>query len=460
MIKSRNKNKMSIYKKLVFSYVQFSLLLIILLGLSLFGVFWLQTSGRMNGAEPYNVASEAACKENMTGISGLNGWVEKLDESYQVSKIYGEKQTGSRNYTVDDLFELINGNQDSSCEYIGFLNPSTDSTGYYLIQYHRADIQLKPTVMYSTENSRPLWSRLVAVIFLALFIGACVLMGTYLSRRIRRPLADLSDGMSRVKAGEEGVILDFQAEAEFAEIRDAFNIMTRSLAAARQEKEEAEERKNKMLLELSHDIRTPITTINSFAVALEEDMVQEADKPQYYRTIRTKAIQVSRLADDMFTMLKMKSSDYQLQKKQDNICEFLRRLCAEYYPVVEERGLQMSAVIPEGDILYEADYPLLARVLGNLLTNAVMYNRTGRQVEVRLEPKERQMVITVADDGEAVAASIRDRLFDDFVRGDGARKSDGGTGLGLSIAKAIIVKHGGQISYQYQDEKNCFIIRL
>jgi len=452
--------KISIYKKLVLSYILFSLLMIIMMAISLIGIAWLQTEGNLDSAYPYDIINERVCREYLPGIKGLNGWVEKLDDNYRVIEVYGEKRTDNDIYTPAELYQLISGDKDSPTEYIGFLNQSEDHSGYYLVHYHRSDIQIETTIMYSAENSNPLWGRLTMVIFLILFIGTCLLMATYLSRRIKRPLRNLSGAMNQFKTGEEAIVLDFKAEAEFAEIRDTFNMMTQSLAETRWEKEKAEDRKNKMMLELSHDIRTPISTINSFAVALYEGMVKEEDKQDYYKTIHMKAVRVSNLADDIFTMLKMRSGDYQLQKNREDICEFLRRQCAEYYQDAQEKGLEMIIDIPEKEIYYEADYDLLTRVIENLLTNAIKYNCTGKKLEVRMEKKEGRIMISVVDDGMAIAEEIRDRLFDDFTRGDSARKSDGGTGLGLSIAGAIVEKHGGNIRYECCNNENHFIIVL
>ncbi|MGL6200347.1 MAG: ATP-binding protein [Lachnospiraceae bacterium] len=459
-MKRIRKSGITLYKKLVLSYVLFSGLLIVLLVVSILLTSLLRVTGNLNTSYSYEVTDDASCRTGLSGITNLNGWVEKLDEQYQVIEFYGEKPTDAMGYTPQELFQLISSDENSQVEYIGFLNQNKDEPGYYLVQYDRSEIESNPSVIYSSDKNSSIWDLVIPVMFLLIYVGTCFLMGTYLSRRIRRPLAELSSAMNRVKAGEEGVVLNFKTEAEFAEIQNVFNIMTRSLAEARQEKEDAETKKNKMLLELSHDIRTPISTITSFAVALEQDMVKEEDKPRYYQTIHLKAERVASLADDMFMMLKMKSNDYLLQKSNEDICEFLRRQCAEYYQVVQEKRMEMSIEIPEEEILYEADYALLTRVIGNLLANAMKYNRTGSNLKVRLEEKDRQVIITIADDGEAIAPKLREKLFDDFTRGDSARKSDGGTGLGLSISKAIVEKHKGSISYGYRDGENCFTIVL
>lgn len=452
------KTKGSIYSKLVFSYIVFSVLVLLSLVVCLWFVAFLQTQGTLQSISPYNITTQASCLELETGIAGLGGWTEHLDESYVVTDIYGTKQTDIITYQTADLLELTNGNKSSDCPYIGFLNKATDREGYYLIIYHRADVELRPTFMYSAENTDARWNTLVLCLFFSIFIGLCLMMGSYLSRRIRKPLRNISAGMEQMKAGNRAVTLAFEAEAEFAEIRDTFNLMSAELEQAELEKESAEAKKNKMLLELSHDIRTPVSTINSFAIALEQDMV--VDKQEYYRTIRMKAARISDLVDDMFTVLKMKSAGYSLHKTQADICEFLRVQCAEYYQPAQEVNLAMNIDIPETKLLYTADYDLLARAIGNLLSNAIKYNRTGHQLAVALQQTAHHVFITVSDDGSPIASNLRDTLFDDFSRGDTARKSDGGTGLGLSITKTIIEKHNGTVSYQCENSQNIFCITL
>jgi len=460
MKKKREKSGISIYKKLIFSYVLFALIIIMIFVVCILGVSMARTGGSFDNEDLYIITTGKECQSRLATITGFAGWVEQLDESYRVVEVYGEKKTAEMGYSQDQLYDLISGHQAGQTEYVGFINENKEDSGYYLIQYYRQDIELNPAIMYSPENSDSTWNTVFVLLFIVLFAGACVLLGSYLSSRIRRPLRTLSNAMNQVKAGEASVLLDFKAEAEFAEIRDAFNIMTRSLEEARQQKEEAEAKKNKMLLELSHDIKTPISTIRSFAVALEQDMVKEEDKPGYYNTIHLKAVRITSLADDMFTMLKMRSGDYQLQKKQEDICEFLRKQCAEYYYDALEKGLQMTVDIPETEISCAADYTLLTRVVGNLLSNAVKYNQTGKSIEVKIKKIQDRIKIWVSDDGEPIADEIRLTLFDDFIRGDRARKSDGGTGLGLSITKAVVEKHGGDIYYEYANEMNHFIIVL
>ena len=298
-------------------------------------------------------------------------------------------------------------------------------------------------------------------IALFLYICICVLMGLFIHFIYGKPLSRINEGIQRIKNGEENVQIHMNGAKEFTDIRDAFNMMSYSLQISKQEKEDQERRKEKMLLNLSHDIRTPIATINSCAQALEDNMISDAEKETYYHIIKHKAERVNELTEDMFAMLKMGDADYTINPEQKDLCEFLRELCIEYYAETENVGVEITANIPDTKVVYHADYKLLSRAIGNLLTNAIKYNLNGSQIEVSMELLDEQWIgIRVCDDGRAIEKDLIPHLFDAFTRGDVTRKSTGGTGLGLSIADAIIRMHGGSIGYRYVDGWNCFEVRL
>lgn len=151
-----------------------------------------------------------------------------------------------------------------------------------------------------------------------------------------------------------------QTEKEFVEIQEAFNRMTKELYAQKTENEKMSQSRSRMLLELSHDIKTPVATIKSYAFALQEGMVPEAEKEKYYRTIALKADRVDQMAADLFTMLKMESADYVLELKKTDIAELTRRVCAEFYEEVTEAGFTFLIEIPERPVYVNGDEALLS----------------------------------------------------------------------------------------------------
>lgn len=460
--KSKNGLKKGIFYKLLFSYVAFSVLVILsFVALFLMSVFML-SSGDTDSLSPYLLVDEEGKPDGLDRVFRLGGWVEELDESYHIVKVFGEKQTKNTSYTQGEIYRLTGLEQGSEQEYIGFIQELEGRGHYLLCIYERDVMEVSVTVMLDglKTGSGITAGRFFGIAFLILYLLNCILLSLYLSRKIQRPLKNIVEGMKRVRKGEENVYLDFQAEAEFEQIRDSFNEMVQKLKEQELDKVRLEKQKNQMLLELSHDINTPIATIKSYANALEAGLVPKDKEASYYHTIDLKADRVSSLAENMFTMLKMDNPDYMLQLEKCDMCELLRKVCGEYYDEIEKKGFEFEIEIPEEPCYVMADEKLFSRVIANLLSNALKYNRTGKKIMLFMEERERQLQIDVMDDGELLDEETGNALFQAFVRGDKTRKSDGGTGLGLSIAKVIVEKHGGSIQYQNWQGCNCFRIEL
>lgn len=272
---------------------------------------------------------------------------------------------------------------------------------------------------------------------------------------------NLINGMKRVEAGEEKVQLSMNAEKEFVELQDAFNRMVEQLAYQKSINEDMNKSRQNMLQELSHDIKTPVATIKSYAAALKEGMVPEEQKDRYYETIALKADRVNNMSEDLFTMLKMESLDYELNLSKVDICELVRQICAEYYEEISQTGYDMDISIPEDKVFIEGDEKLLLRVISNLLINAKNYNSKGHSINISLFNKGKDVIIKVLDDGEEIDKQVQSLMFNPFARGESARRSsNGGTGLGLAIAKAVVNKHKGELSYKREENYNVFAIVL
>lgn len=452
------RRKKRIFTKIILCF----LILPILLLLTAFACLMLDaiilSRGSIENLFPYHDISEDGELQNFEALMEIGGWVEELDEQYRVLRVYGDKLSDAQQYTQTDIYDLLSLEGES--DYIGFLTSSPQG-GYYLYLYRRGNFQVNFMVNLSGDNTATAYRRTDWFLFLFFLLAAMevLLLGLYLRRKIKKPLDRLTEGMERFKAGESGVALDIPAEAEFQQIIETFNLMTDELEKQTRENARLVAQKNQTLLELSHDIKTPVATIKSYANALEAGLVPEEKKTDYYRTIDRKAERVTALTEDMFFLLKMDNPDYVPALELVDIGEFLRKICTEYYDEIEEAGFDFSIDIPEEAVFVSIDERLFVRVIGNLLSNALKYNQTGKQIGVILK-KDDKVVIEVFDDGCAIDAELAGQMFTAFVRGDKTRKSDGGTGLGLAISKVIVEKHGGEIGYRRTKGRNLFFISL
>ena len=445
------KLKKSIFTKLIGSFILYAIMIVLTFILCLILSIVFIGDGDINSVRPDKVIDENGNIVNLETVQKMKGWVEELDGEYKVIKIYGKKQNEETSYTQEDILEITSAY--GKTEYIGFFVQPENSSKRFLCIYDRDVMQLKPTVILNNSKTPDIFW-----LFFPLSIIEILLISFYLKKKIKKPLDKIVEGMESLKSGDDNARINIQTEAEFEKIVDTFNAMAEELLTEKIEKEQLTKKKNQMLLELSHDIKTPVATIKSYANALDAGLVPEEKTKDIYRIIDAKVNRVQKLTDDMFMMLKMDNPDYKLNPEAVNISEYLRQLCAEYYEEITEAGFEFVIDIPESEIKTNIDTDLFSRVVGNLLSNAKKYNKTGDTISMSVVENSDKIILAVFDNGNEIDKAFAEQMFDAFSRGDKARKTDGGTGLGLAISRIIVEKHDGNLKYCRKGNENVFEI--
>lgn len=228
-------------------------------------------------------------------------------------------------------------------------------------------------------------------------------------------------------------------------------------------RKEYEEKRNLMLSDIAHDLRTPITTIAGYAKALNDGMVTEEEKKkEYLDAIENKSERMSDLINLLFEYVKLDSTGFELNIENVDLPELLRENAALLYSDVEDKGMELEISIPEESCMVKVDSLQISRVVTNLISNAIRHNERGTTISLKMVKENETITIIVADDGTPIAKEIADHIFEPFIVGDKSRKTKGGSGLGLSIAKKIVDMHDGSLEY-YQNTpeyKKAFIIKL
>ncbi|MCR5357244.1 MAG: HAMP domain-containing histidine kinase [Lachnospiraceae bacterium] len=205
---------------------------------------------------------------------------------------------------------------------------------------------------------------------------------------------------------------------------------------------EAEKKRNLMISDIAHDLRTPIQTISGYAQALSEGLVKEEDKQSYLEAIRDKSAGMNELIQLLFDYTKLDSKGFVLNKSSVDVCEMVRECAASQYTDAESAGMDMEVNIPEEPLKADIDKPQFIRVINNLIVNAVRHNEKGNTVGIFVFTDDNGIRIAVADKGAAIPDDKAGHLFEPFFMGDESRNSKGGSGLGLSVAKKITDMHG------------------
>ncbi len=214
------------------------------------------------------------------------------------------------------------------------------------------------------------------------------------------------------------------------------------------EKEEAEKKamyekkRNLMISDIAHDLRTPITTIYGYSQAILDNKADPDKVNEYLNLISMKSKRVDELINLLFDYVKIDSEGFTLHKEVTDLAELTRQAGALLYQDIVDAGMELVAEIPEEQMWIEADKIQLSRVVNNLISNAIKHNSKGTKIGLFLKSDEGRYSLYVADSGEAIDEKLAENLFEPFATGDESRTSKGGTGLGLSIAHKITQLHG------------------
>lgn len=445
----------SLHRTLIKNYVIFVLIMLAVAFLTLL-ILGLMIGSTMSRAEMPEISANDVARpdyENadISDIALMGGWVEVLDEENKVVFTKGDKKTDTYNYSPDRLYQLLSYNG-SSQDYVCTAKEITEDAGRHytflvFIPADKADLQLN-LINAPLPVSRKFISILTAslAIFLGVFALNIFLFSKWTAGKIGLPLSNITGAIRGMSGGNLDVRMDFKAENEFLQIRDAFNDMASRLEASQAEKSRLEETRNRMFVDISHDLKTPITVISGYSKALSEHMVSdEQQRQRYIETIYNKSMRVSELIDDLFELSRLEGGKLELKLETTDMTEFIKGMAAEYYEQFEEKSLLLEIDIPEYQIFSQIDRKQITRAISNLLVNAVRYNPPETAIRIGLAATDSLLKVEISDNGTGIPENLRDTIFEPFVRGDSSRHSDGGTGLGLAIARSIAVSHGGSL---------------
>ena len=224
-----------------------------------------------------------------------------------------------------------------------------------------------------------------------------------------------------------------------------------------------EKKRNLMLSDIAHDLRTPITTIVGYSKALNDDMViSEEKKREYLLAIENKSARMNDLINLLFEYVRLDSANYGLRKDEIDLPELLRTIAASLYSDVEEKGMEFEISIPEDVHMVSLDRVQFSRVVVNLINNAMKHNEPGTTICLEMKPQKNNVQVVVSDNGGVIPEFIAEHIFEPFAMGDASRTAQSGSGLGLSIAKKIVEMHGWTLNLKqyYEDKRKAFIIEI
>ncbi|GGH30853.1 two-component sensor histidine kinase [Paenibacillus segetis] len=297
--------------------------------------------------------------------------------------------------------------------------------------------------------------------FLIIFIPLAIFFFFILTKPYATYFNEISRGIHQLAKGDFNHRVHISSNDEFRQIADDLNLASEKLQEAVERGEFAENSKDQLVVNLAHDLRTPLTSVLGYLDWILKDRDLTEEQVRHYANIAyTKSQRLERLIDELFEITRMSYGRLPIEQSRIDISELLVQLNEEMYPTFENNNVTSRLTITP-NLWINGDGELLARVFENLLANAIRYGKDGQFVDINCESKEGQVVVQVINYGGFIAPEELPHIFDLYYTSNRARThQDGGTGLGLFIAKNIVEQHDGIITAESNVVSTQFEVRL
>ncbi|MFS0556340.1 ATP-binding protein [Brevibacillus sp. 179-C9.3 HS] len=298
-------------------------------------------------------------------------------------------------------------------------------------------------------------------VFLIIFIPLAIFFFFLLTKRYTTYFEEISTGVNRLANGDFTSRVHITSDDEFGDIAKDINLAIKQLQYAMERGDFAESSKDQLVLNLAHDLRTPLTSVLGYLDFILNDDQLTREQVKHYSTIAfTKSQRLEKLVNELFEITRMSHGMLPLDKRQLNLSELLIQLNEEMYPALEKHHLTARLDVT-ADLPIYGDGDLLARVFENIMTNAIRYGSEGLYVDINAYTDGENVVIQLINYGDVIPPDMLPHLFDMFFTGDQSRTHQGGsTGLGLFIAKNIVAQHNGTITAESNLARTLFEVRL
>jgi len=267
--------------------------------------------------------------------------------------------------------------------------------------------------------------------------------------RILKPIENLKKGVSEIAQGNYDVTITEEKTYEVNSLIKAFNEMSKKLRESEKLKTEYEENRKALIINISHDLKTPITSIQGYVEAITENEEILQDKlEQYLKVIHNNAVYMNRLIDDLFLFSKLDMQKLEFNFTEIKICPFIADMMEEFKLELEEKntGFEFNNMLTM-DHIVKLDAKRFYRIIRNIIDNAVKYGpKSTLKIVTELYESEGSVCLDISDNGPGISEESLPHILERFYRADNERTKDlKSTGLGLAIAKELIEAHGGKI---------------
>ena len=283
---------------------------------------------------------------------------------------------------------------------------------------------------------------------IANIIIVCTIIIKIYQKKFLYPISQINEATKKVTKGDYNVELETTRKDEIGEITENFNKMIKGLQST-------ENLQNEFINNVSHEIKTPISSIEGFAKLLKDDKISSDEREEYSNIIVEEAERLSNLTTKMLKLSKLHNQEVITNKQEILVAEQIRKAISVLEPKWSAKDLKINVSLQEIMILGDED--LIFQVWMNLIENAIKFSHKNGKIDIKLSKEKEYITVTIKDNGIGIADDELEKIFERFYQIDKSH-SEEGSGLGLAIVKRIIELSEGEIKIQSEENKGTMVI--
>ena len=285
------------------------------------------------------------------------------------------------------------------------------------------------------------------IVFLSIVIAiVAVLTSIVLVRRVKKQIAEMTDVLVDVKNGNGNRRILSETNELTAPLAYEINEIVVAYESRLSTVRQTEETNRQLMTSLSHDVRTPLTTLLGYLDATHKGLVTGKDRDDYIETARRKAHDLKEYIDVLFDWFKLNSNEFALEIQSVEAAELTRNILIDWIPIFEDKQVDYDIDIPEQPVRVRLDMDSYMRIINNLIQNVIAHSHADK-IKISLSKKENSMELLLADNGVGIEKEDLKHIFERLYKCDKGR-SEKGSGLGLSIVHQLVEKMDGNITVE------------
>lgn len=285
------------------------------------------------------------------------------------------------------------------------------------------------------------------IVFLSIVIVVvAVVISVSLIHRVKKQIAEMTDLLVNVKNGNGNRRILVAPNELVSPLAYEMNEIIVSYESRLSNVRQTEETNRQLMTSLSHDVRTPLTTLIGYLDASHKGLVTGKEKEDYIETARRKAHDLKEYIDVLFDWFKLNSNEFALDIQSVEAAELTRNILIDWIPIFEDKQIDFDINIPEQPVRVRLDIDSYMRIINNLIQNVIAHSHANK-IEINLSKKVNNMELILSDNGVGIEKENLKHIFERLYKCDKGR-SEKGSGLGLSIVHQLVDKMGGSITVE------------